>query len=78
MVVAWRRSILRAKVEQAHCQVESRWSMVKGERKTYEKCPINSKIPFRTTMDSRTGTRLVSGASYMELELQTAGGGACL
>ena len=29
-------------------------------------------------MDSGTGTRLVSGASYMELELQSAGGGALL
>ena len=78
-MVAWRRSILGAKVKQAHCQVESRWSMVKEEeRKTYEKCPINGKSPFLTAMDSGTGTRLVSGASYLELELQSAGGSGCL
>ena len=52
--------------------------MVKGERDTYEKCPINSKSPFLTAMDSGTGTQLVSGASYVELELQSARGGACL
>ena len=67
MVVAWRRSILGAKVEQAHCQVESRWPMVKGERRSYEKCPINRKTPFLTAMDSRTGTRLVRGCERREL-----------
>ena len=67
MVVAWRRLILGAKVEQAHCQVESRWPMVKGERRSYEKCPINRKTPFLTAMDSRTGTRLVRGCERREL-----------
>ena len=67
VVVAWQRSILGAKVGQAHCRVESRWSMVRGERKTYEKCLINIKSPILTAMDPRTGTRLVSGCERRKL-----------